>query len=141
MTLKMLQHCSQVDWVKAQSFVGTPYLAGEFDCAHFFIKAQKEIFNRTVLLPFEKHNQGKAGQAAQIKLVRDNLAVKIEPENGCAVLMISINTWHVGTLLIYNGTQWVLHNSRAIGGVELTKIRDLPSRGLRVEGFYRLCTN
>lgn len=131
------------DFVLAQSYVGLPYVDGEFDCAHLYLKVQREVFGRELVLPthHEMHRKGHMSQGAQIRAARDELAVQIkEPTHGCAVLMVGPSEvgelWHIGTVLDHNGHWWVLHNSRPMGGVALNNLRDFAWRGQRIEGFY-----
>lgn len=123
------------DFTKAQAYVGRAYIPDLYDCGHFYVDLQRDVFGRSISIP-HTHRKGRMGQAAQIRKVRDGAFTRIdEPEHGCAVLMVAGDIWHIGTMFRYNGTWWICHNSRAIGGVALQKIRDL--RGQRIEGFYK----
>lgn len=131
------------DFKQAQTYVGHPYIDGQFDCAHLYLKVQAEMFGRDLALPttYTQHHQGRMGQGAQIRAARDELATKIDkPEHGCAVLLVGPSEfgelWHIGTMLSHNGQWWVLHNCRPMGGVALNNLRDFAWRGQRVEGFY-----
>lgn len=128
-------------WQAAQAMVGREYVPGIYDCAHFAVDAQRDLFGRTVVLPTE-HRQGRAGQAAQIAAHRNALATPVpEPVHGGAVLITGCDdgghtVWHIGTVLLRRGEPWVLHNSRAWGCVALSRLRDFAWRGLRIESFY-----
>ena len=123
------------DFAKAQGYLGRTYCADTFDCADFFCLLNRDVFGRNIEAP-SVHSRGRMGQAKQIKEARDGHFVKLEePEHGCAVLTVSADIWHIGTMFRYNGTWWICHNSRSNGGVALQRIRDL--RGQRIEGFYR----
>ena len=132
------------DFADAQSYVGTEYVPGQYDCGHLFLDVQRQVFGRTVTLPqsVQAHAQGRAHQAAQISQARDALAQRIqEPVHGCAVLITSPNEqgqllWHIGTVFVYRGEVWVLHNSAVMGNASLNRLRDFAWRGQRIEGFY-----
>lgn len=133
------------DFADAQSYVGTEYVAGTYDCGHLFLDVQRQVFGRDLAMPVgfgPEHRQGRAGQAHQIALVRDALADRIDqPVHGCAVLLTSPTDagallWHIGTVFVYRGNEWVLHNSHAMGSASLNRLRDFAWRGQRIEGFY-----
>jgi hypothetical protein len=132
------------DFAKAQSYVGVEYVPGVYDCGHLFLDVQRQVFGRKLALPegFGPHSQGRAGQARQIANVRDELATRIQdPVHGCAVLLTTPTdngalVWHIGTVFIYRGEVWVLHNSHAMGSASLNRLRDFAWRGQRIEGFY-----
>ena len=131
-----------MDFADAQSYVGVDYVPGVYDCAHLFLDVQRQVFGRAVQLPTE-HPQGRAGQAAQVQRLRDEIAVRIpEPEHGCAVLITSPDDagqwiWHIGTVFVFRGDTWVLHNSRIMGSASLNRLRDFAWRGQKIEGFYQ----
>lgn len=123
------------DFKKAAGYVGRPYVDGSYDCGHFFVDVQHELFGRAIDVP-AVHSRGRRHQEVQINQVKNSEFVPLDaPEHGCAVLMVSADVWHIGTAIICDGVCWVLHNSRAMGGVALQKTRDL--RGQRIEGFYK----
>ena len=132
------------DFADAQSYVGVEYVPGQYDCGHLFLDVQRQVFGRTVTLPqsVQTHALGRAHQAAQISAARDALAQRIQnPVHGCAVLITSPNEqgqllWHIGTVFVYRGEVWVLHNSAAMGNAWLNRLRDFASRGQSIEGFY-----
>ena len=135
------QRDTTADFKQAQTYVGQPYIDGEYDCAHFFLKVQQEMFGRDVHLPIQRHAQGRLTQAAQICAVRDEVAVGINtPVHGCAALLVGPSErgelWHIGVVLQHRHEWWVLHNSRAMG-VTLNKLRELTQSGQRLEGFYQ----
>ncbi len=132
---------SDQQWQSAQAMVGREYVSGIYDCAHLAVDVQRELFDRTVVLPTE-HRQGRAGQAAQIGAHRNALATRVaEPVHGGPVLITGMDesgqtVWHIGTVLLRRGEVWILHNSRALGGVAMNRLRDFSMRGMHVEGFY-----
>ena len=79
----------------------------------------------------------------QIATVRDALATRIQdPAHGCVVLLTTPLdggqlAWHIGTVFVYRGDVWVLHNSHAMGSASLNRLRDFAWRGQRIEGFYK----
>lgn len=124
---------------KAQAYVGTPYLVGEFDCADLAQKVQWELFERAVALPCPRPRPGGVrGQAREIQRLQGDLADKIDvPVTGCGVLMHDVTpVWHIGTVFWHDGAVWVLHNSAALGSAALQRLEDLKRFGLKVEGFY-----
>jgi hypothetical protein len=124
----------------AQSYVGTPYEAGVFDCADLVAKVQQEVWGRRPLLPVHS-----ARSAEVVQTLCEELARPVpEPETGDVVLMWLREPekgeaiWHLGTVFVEQGCAWVLHNSARRGAAVLHRLRDLPRMGLRVEGFYTL---
>ncbi len=128
---------------QAQKYVGLDYVAGEFDCADLAVLVQRELFGREVPLPATRRRPGGArGQAREINLWRDALAVPIDaPVTGCAVLLSEPDgggrTWHVGTVFMDAHQAWVLHNNFAQGSAALQRLADLRRWGMRLEGFYQ----
>lgn len=143
-TVRATARDESLDFADAQSYVGIDYVPGQYDCAHLFLDVQRQVFGRTVTLPqsAQTHAQGRAHQAAQISAARDALAQRIqEPVHGCGVLITSPNEagqllWHIGTVFVYRGDVWVLHNSAVMGNASLNRLRDFAWRGQRIEGFY-----
>lgn len=129
-------------WRAAQAFVGREYVPGVYDCAHLAVDVQRAVFGRAVALPGQ-HKQGRAGQVAQIRACRDNLAERIaEPVQGCAVLLTAENdaghpVWHIGTVFYFKGEAWVLHNSAHQGSAWMTRLSAFGAQGIRIEGYYR----
>lgn len=129
---------------RAEGYVGTPYIDGEFDCADLAAKVQWELFGRLVAMPLHRRRPvGARGQAAAIRGMRDELAERIEaPETGAGVMLQSDDgaggtLWHIGTVFVAAGVVWVLHNSHAMGSACLQQLDDLRRRGMRLDGFYR----
>lgn len=131
------------DFLAAQRYVGMEYIDGEFDCAHFCLLVQREVFGRALLLPtrYDRHMGGRAGQAAQINAACDELAYQVDtPVHGGVVLTVGPSDsgpiWHIGTTFDSSGEWWVLHNRRSVG-VSLNKVRDIAGQGQRIEGYYQ----
>lgn len=131
---------------RAQAYVGTPYVAGEFDCADLAARVQWEMFERLVALPVHRRRpMGAMGQAREIHALRGDLADLIDqPETGCGVLLwepaddgAGTPVWHIGTVFVAHGETWVLHNSWKMGSAALQRLNDLRRYGLRLDGFYR----
>lgn len=127
---------------KAEQYVGTPYLPGEFDCADLAAKVQWEVFGRLVGLPAQRSRpRGVMGQAREIRALQGAVAERIEaPVTGCGVLMFEASEqgqrWHIGTAFVAGGETWVLHNSVTMGGALLQRLADLQRLGLQLDGFY-----
>ena len=129
---------------QAQALVGLPYVAGTNDCMHLAVRAQRELFGRTVAWPGDaRHPAGRRTMAAAIARQREAMADPVaRPAAGDAVLFLQRAgadlLWHVGTLLTdAAGSLWVLHASAAAGASLLEPLADCRAAGLAVEGFYR----
>ena len=124
-------------WQAAQVYVGREYRRGEYDCAHLAADVQREVFGRAITLP-TVHRQGRAGQVAQIKACRHQLAERVpQAAHGCAVLLQGqAGSWHIGTVFVQAGVVWVLHCSAVWGSAALTRLNDFARLGMTVEGFY-----
>ena len=124
-------------WPAAQAYVGREYVPGQYDCAHLAADVQAQVFGRAVHLP-AVHRCGRAGQGAQIRALRDELATPIaQAQHGCAVLLRSAcGAWHIGTVFVQGSVTWVLHNSARMGSAALTRLADFGRLGLAVEGCY-----
>lgn len=128
--------------VRAQAYVGVPYLDGEFDCADLAAKVQWEMFGRLIRLPTHRRRPvGAMGQAREIRAFREDLADRIDAAvTGCGVLMYEPGDrgqiWHIGTAFVDVDVVWVLHNSHKLGSAHLHRLTDLIRFGLRLEGFY-----
>lgn len=130
----------------AEPYVGTPYIAGEFDCADLCRKVQWEVFGRVIALPEARPRPGGArGQGRAIDSLRDAVAVRLEgPSTGCGVLLWEpdgeagqdLRLWHVGTVFVHADEVWVLHNSHKLGSAHLQRLDDLLRWGMRLDGYY-----
>lgn len=131
----------QVDVFKRlQGYVGRPYRAGIYDCAHLAADVQREVFGRTVALP-AVHPKGSAGQRREINGLRDEIALKVDARfDGCAALLYAPGVfapiWHIGTVADFRGEAWVLHNSAKLGSACLHRLKDLQRWGMSLEGWY-----
>lgn len=128
---------------QAEALVGLPFVDGEFDCVHLAVRAQAELFGRTVLWPAgTRHPRGRRGQIAEIERSRDQVVDAVEvPESGDIVLMrqrLHDETfqYHVGTLIIHAGQRWVLHVFEGHHSV-LQPEADMYMDGTRRDGYYR----
>lgn len=131
---------------QAEALVGLEYRAGEFDCMHLAVLAQRVLFGRTVAWLEQAHPRGVRHQAALIGKHCAELASRLgdadAPATGDAVLWTWDDAaggqgWHIGTLIMSGGVRWALHTSEAMGASVLQRLADLPAQGLRLEGFYR----
>lgn len=134
----------QSPWQAAQTYVGTPYVAGVFDCADLAVQVQREVFGRTVCLPQDRPRpQGTRGQGAAITRLHTQVADRMDvPCTGHGVLMFEgfagTQTWHIGTVFLHpdTGAVWVLHNSAKLQSAALQSLDTLQRFGLKLEGFY-----
>lgn len=123
-------------------YVGQPYEPGSHDCAALAARVQREVFGRDITLPMPRA-QGLRGQSQQILAHQADYARRVitpdeQPEEGDAVLMRGRGRLnHIGVYCLIDGAGYVLHAMRDAGSVCLHRLRDLPSLGLPVEGFYR----
>jgi hypothetical protein len=125
----------------AQTYVGMPYIAGQFDCADLAVRVQNELFGKRIALP-DNHKGGARGQFVQINGLKDELAQRInEPQNGCGVLMTQYTgrsiLWHIGTVFLDGQDIWVLHNSALQKSAALQRLEMMRRSGFRVEGYYQ----
>lgn len=129
-------------WLALQSYVGTPYQLGVFDCADLARLVLIDVFGRTIALAHDRHRpMGAAAQRREIAALRDEIAVQVAvPFTGCGALLWEPTPdgtyWHIGVVALRAGETWVLHNSHKLGGAHLHRLTDLQRWGLRLEGFY-----
>jgi hypothetical protein len=130
-------------FIRLQFYVGMPYVEGEFDCADLAQLVQREVFGRVIALaPDRRRPLGTAGQRAMILSMRDELATPVAvPFTGCGALFTEQNAkggqeYHIGTVCLYGGQTWILHNSWALGGVQMTELHRLQRWGMKLEGYY-----
>lgn len=124
---------------EVERFVGIPYDEATFDCADFVAHVQRELFGRDVRLP-NGRPRGKEGQAALGDLSRPYAERTEEPQDGDLVLMYEFGTHRAGHAGVYfklAHDAWVLHSNERNGCSVLHRVRDLPTFGARIEGFYR----
>ncbi len=127
-------------FAKAQAMVGLEYSSHDFDCADLCVLVQRELFQKQIHLP--THRRGRAGQAAQINVLKHELAMPVEqPFTGAAALYTSSSAggwlWHIGTVFIEAFDIWILHNSKAIGHSVLTCHSEMKIKHLmNFQGFY-----
>lgn len=129
-------------WRALQSYVGRPYVLGQFDCMDLAALVQREVFGREVALPAHRSRPaGAAGQRREIASLRDELAMPVAvPFTGCAALLREPQgtgeLWHIGTVALHQGETWVLHNSHRLGSAHLHRLSDLQRWGMHLDGFY-----
>lgn len=127
---------------KLESYVGTPYVLGQFDCMDLARQVLREVFGLDVPLPDHRHRPlGAAGQRREIEAMRDDLAVRIDvPFTGCGALLFEpckdTTLWHIGVVALHGGDIWILHNSAKLGSAHLHRLTDLQRWGLHLEGWY-----
>lgn len=123
-----------------ETYIGKPYIKGEFDCARLVCDVRKEVFGLPV--PAEADPERADSVYKRFNQMTDGVAeygCRVdEPVEGDAVLMMCRGRpSHIGVLCILNGEKYVLHAMENAGQVVLHKIRDLPRVNLQLEGFYR----
>lgn len=128
----------------AEALVGLPTVPGEFDCGHLARLAQERLFGRRLAWPAAngRHPRGARGRAAAIVRGRDQLTDRVAaPAAGDVVLFMQQvdghEDWHIGTVLLHHGQQWVLHTNDHIKASVLEPLQRCRARGMHVEGFYR----
>jgi hypothetical protein len=121
-------------------------LAHELDCGELARLVQREVFGHEIRLPAARDYELAGGplekfraMAAQIERCKDDVAARVSvPQEGDGVLLVSRGyRQHIGVHAWIAGERWVLHASDGSGQVQLQRERDLPIRGLRVEGYYQ----
>lgn len=122
-----------------ERYVGMPYDEREFDCADLVMLVQRELFGREVTLP-NGRPRGKEGQAA-IRGGLPRYATPADPPiDGDLVLMREPHTkrpGHAGVFFHLAHEAWVLHSNETNGCAVLQRVRDLPTFGVVIEGYYR----
>lgn len=122
-------------------FIGLPYSFRSMDCADLALKVQRELFGKEVHVPGGRPRPAGADQPRAIEAWTQQLAHRVEvPQSGDLVLMLDsgeTKAGHAGTYFFLAHEPWVLHTSHALGESVMHRLSDLPSFGLRVEGFYR----
>lgn len=132
----------------AERYVGTPYVAGEFDCASLVVLVQAELFGRHLVAPpAADRAMGRRGQARDLQAALGQYVVPSDrPETG-AVALFWENTpngvpplnrqWHVGTVFMHYGEPWILHCANETHGALLDTLQQLTRQGLHLDGWYR----
>jgi hypothetical protein len=126
-------------------YVGRPYVEGSFDCGALAELVQREVFAKEIHLPSERRYVGKRdverfqAMASQIAAEKVNFAEPVTvPRDGDAVLLMARGyPQHIGVFCMLQGEPWVMHAADSCGQVVRCRIRDLASRCLAVEGYYR----
>lgn len=128
----------------SDTYVGLPYIEGEFDCAELTRVVQADVFGRVIDLPMSRLYSGLTGLSKiaamreQIGLCKDDYAARVAiPKEGDAVLLISRGRIdHIGIYCLIGGDAWVLHATTGPNQVIRTRLRELKLYGYEVEGFY-----
>lgn len=119
----------------SESYIGRPYRPGDADCAQLAVTVQEHVFHRQVTLPLPQRWAALRHDPQQ--LAADYGIHTNDPQEGDAVVMRCGRGWHLGVYTRIGVEEWVLHATSAAGAAHLTRLRDLPRQGLKVEGFYR----
>lgn len=120
----------------AERFVGVAYDAETMDCADFVATVRMELHGHEVRMP-NGRPRGKAGQAALGELSRAYGERTESPQDGDLVLMKrGRGLWHVGLHYRINGEAWVLHAMDKGSQSVLTRVRELSTLGLILDGVY-----
>ena len=122
-----------------ERYVGMPYDERDFDCADLVMQVQRELFGREVRLP-NGRPRGVQGQAAIHGGLGEYATPTDDPNDGDLVLMREPHTkrpGHVGVFFRLAHEGWVLHANETNGCAVLHRVRELPSFGPVVEGYYR----
>lgn len=141
----MVAAAAAVTLRQAEALVGLPYVPRTADCMHLAVRAQRELFGRQVRWDAGVHPARPAEQVALLQRaiggVARPLAEGEAPQAGDAVLWLAGAGrgahFHIGTLLLHAGEQWVLHTSEELGASVLQRLAECPLAGLRLEGIYR----
>lgn len=125
-------------------YIGIPYDAESMDCADLAVLLQAELFGKVLRCPGRRQRMSAPAALIEKEItgpdaMAGELAFRIEKEalqDGDICIMRS-DTMHIGTLFHVAGQWWVLHAFANIGHSTLHRLADLPSLGMRPEGFYR----
>lgn len=123
---------------EVERFVGMPYCEATFDCADFVVLVQRELFGREVELP-NGRPRGTKGQAAIAPRLHAFAKRTDPPADGDLVLMRGLGKTkpgHAGVYFTLAHEGWVLHSNETNGCSVLQRVRDLPTFGAMIEGFY-----
>ncbi|WFG37993.1 hypothetical protein 20Sep420_00109 [Pseudomonas phage 20Sep420] len=123
-------------------FIGLPYCPKTFDCADLVVKVQAELFGRDIVLP-SRRPRGRIGQARLGELSRAYVTETDAPQDGDLVLMSEFPNKkfsHVGVYFFLANEPYILHAQDELVGSITTRVRDLASARLRIEGYYSWIT-
>jgi cell wall-associated NlpC family hydrolase len=120
-------------WI--ESYIGTPWVAGETDCWHFARRVWEERFGIEVpALPVDARDPRAARRAFADADEMDRWVQILRPAEGDAVLMAKgRHPCHVG---IWVAPGYVLHAVEGAGAI-CTDAAALSAMGYRVTGHYR----
>lgn len=129
----------------AERLVGLAYVPGHQDCMHLAVRAQRELWGRTVAWQRVRHPVSRRLQRqliqAGIGTVARPLAEGEQQQAGDVVLWLASEAsgqhYHLGTLLMHGAEPWVLHTSAELGASVLQRLNECPMWGLQIEGVYR----
>lgn len=119
-------------------YIGLPYCPKTFDCADLVVKVQAELFGRAIELP-SRRPRGRIGQARLGDLSRAYVSETTAPEDGDLVLMSEfphMKLSHVGLYFFIANEPYILHAQDELIGSVMTRVRELASARLHIEGFY-----
>jgi hypothetical protein len=119
----------------SEKYIGIPYESDEAFCSILARRIRTEEFNHQPLMPSFK--RWKILREDPQVLAADYGIPTKEPKDGDAVIMQYGKRWHIGIYCFIAGEGYVLHATSTVGTSHLTKVRDLPRQGMRLEGFYK----
>lgn len=119
-------------------FIGLPYDPETFDCADFVVMVQRELYGREIVLP-SRRPRGRIGQARLGDLSRAYVTETATPQDGDLVLMNEFphkRMSHVGLYFFIADEPYILHAQDELVGSITTRVRDLGTARLSIEGYY-----
>lgn len=120
----------------AEGYIGRAYVPKVYDCASLAADVQREVFNRAVPDYSERAELRSQNQEMLMVTVKESATRTEHPEEGClAQIAITGHIQHIGVYCVVNGEPCLLHNIKKFGTI-LTRVRDLPRHGWKVEGYY-----
>lgn len=130
-----------------ERYVGLPVGEG-FDCAELARLVNREVFGREIQVPGERDYIGAESVRARFSAMQSQIAQELPacaeptdaPVDGDGVLIKARGyLQHVGIYCLVDGEPCVLHAADMKVGPQVVRqrIREMPIRGLHIEGFYR----
>lgn len=123
-------------------YIGLLYNPSTFDCADLVVKVQAELFGREIVLP-SRRPRGRIGQARLGELSKAYVVETTTPQDGDLVLMNEFphkKMSHVGLYFFIAHEAYILHAQNELEGSVMTRVRELASARLSIEGFYTWTT-
>ena len=121
----------------SDKYLGLEFVPGTFDCVSLVEKVRREVFNQNIAMPSERENSPFWRNSTIRSNMERFVAPTKNPVDGDAVLLlVRGRIQHVGIYCLIQGEAWVLHIIEKMASHRI-RVRELVSRGYRIEGYYR----